>query len=63
VPFSTQVIVDADLTATGWEIVVRVDAESLECAWSDIPELDTITEDVGRAVVETILAMEREADA
>lgn len=38
--YSGQLIVDADMTATGWEVVVRFDAESMEFSSCDLTDED-----------------------
>lgn len=34
--FSTEIIIDADYGATGWEIVARFTPEDMIAAWSDM---------------------------
>lgn len=60
--FSTEVIIDADLSETGWEIVVRLDAESVEAAWSDLSDaqLQSVSAAIGRTVVDSIIAVHDE---
>lgn len=56
--FSSQVIIDADEGQHGWEIVIRLDQESMEAAWTDVDDdgLRKLAPDIGFALVETIIA-------
>jgi hypothetical protein len=53
--FSTQLIVDADWTAEGWEIVVRFDADSMEAAWSGVSDAD-LPGLIGEAMADAVAA-------
>ena len=61
--YSEQIIVDADVTEHGWEVIVRFDAESMEAGWSaaeDVPlgddELRALAPQIGEAIVEALIA-------
>lgn len=55
--FSTQLIVDADRTEHGWEIVLRFDAEGMEAAWTGVSDegLSDVAHELGVAVIDAIL--------
>lgn len=49
-----QLIIDADMTPHGWEIVLRADAESQEAAWSGIQDAD-LPEAVGATIAHKLI--------
>lgn len=53
--YSTELIIDADMTDHGWEIVVRFDAESMEAAWTDVSDAD-LPGCIGEAMAATLIA-------
>jgi len=62
VNYTGQMIVDADVTPLGWEIVLRFGPEDMEAAWSasqDAPlgdeELHVLAPHIGEAIVKALI--------
>jgi hypothetical protein len=53
--YDGQLIIDADMTDFGWEIVLRFDAESMETAWSDLSDAQ-LPEAIGAAAAAALIA-------
>jgi hypothetical protein len=62
--YSGQMIVDADMTRQGWEIVLRFDAESAEAGWAatnenvylDDDALRVMAPHIGTTIIEALIA-------
>jgi hypothetical protein len=53
--YSGQLIIDADMTDHGWEIMLRWDSTSAEAAWSEVDD-ETLPDLIGGEAAAALIA-------